>query len=930
MPCLDEDTLAAMAAGALAEAEREAVQDHADGCAACRRAIAALAQLSLLPAKRAGDEPAAPKPAAPGPGERLGRYLLLRPLGAGAMGVVHAAYDPVLDRKVAIKLLRGGRGVRDEAKALARLAHPNVIAVHEVGEADGRELIVMEHVDGLTLSAWLDERPRRWREVVRVLAGAAHGLAAVHDAGLVHRDIKPSNILVGADGRARIGDFGLAVGAAAAGEVAGTPRFLAPEAAAGHADARSDQFAFGVTLAEALPATAPRWARVIATRARAPAPADRFPSMHALARELERDRRTPTVLAALAAVAVAGAGVGLAARDGGGAGPAPCGGAAVRIAPVWSAAHADALARQFATTGRPHAAATAQRVVGALDDYRAAWIGGHTAACRATRVEGTQSEALLDARMRCHHRLLLALEARVALLAEADADLVDRAVELVDALSPVADCAGELPAAPLPGGERRAEVEALQRRLAAVRAQRDAGRLRPALAEAESMRTAVAGAGFAPLTAEHAFVLGELLAQAEGRNAEGEAVLRDALVAAAAAGDDRLAVAVWTTLITVVGNARVRFDEALAWEPFARAAIARVAGTAPDPLLGAELDQAIATVLVVPARWSEATARAERALAARRARLGDDHPLVGASHDQLCSTRTHGGAPAEAIAHCRRSAAILERHLGREHPRVAAAHLNLAVAMSGNGDYAGALPIVDDAAALLERTLGGDHPLVARAITNLAALHERLGHREQQLAAARRVVAIRERTLGADDPRTAAARSRVGVALLDHGDLDGARVELEAALAVQRRAFGDGHPDVATTHQNLAELALEAGDHAAARAHALAAVAGYEASVGADHRDLVVPLWLVGRVALAERRPQAAIAPLERALALPEIEPLQAAELRFVLAQALWAAGKDRRRALELARAALAAQEDDDGRAPIAAWLEKRRQDAHL
>src|SRR6185369_4160959 len=155
-------------------------------------------------------------------GERVGRYTVLERLGEGGMGTVWAAFDPTLDRKVALKFLHGtsadsepgmAGGAKDpllrEAQALAKLSHPNVVAVHEVDTHRGRVFMALELVQGKTLKKWLAEK-RHWREVLRALVEAGRGLAAAHAAGVVHRDMKPANILVGDDGRVRISDFGLA------------------------------------------------------------------------------------------------------------------------------------------------------------------------------------------------------------------------------------------------------------------------------------------------------------------------------------------------------------------------------------------------------------------------------------------------------------------------------------------------------------------------------------------------------------------------------------------------------------------------------------------------------------------------------------------------------------------------------------------------
>src|SRR5205814_9819642 len=157
---------------------------------------------------------------------RVGRYIVLNLVGRGGMGDVHAAYDPRLDRKVALKLLRGTRGdgptvaaaqerLLREAQATARLSHHNVVVVHDAGtfEQDGggsRVYLAMELVQGRTLSAWLAEERRSWRQIRDLFLAAGEGLQAAHEAGLVHRDFKPQNVMVGRDGTVRVMDFGLA------------------------------------------------------------------------------------------------------------------------------------------------------------------------------------------------------------------------------------------------------------------------------------------------------------------------------------------------------------------------------------------------------------------------------------------------------------------------------------------------------------------------------------------------------------------------------------------------------------------------------------------------------------------------------------------------------------------------------------------------
>jgi tetratricopeptide (TPR) repeat protein/tRNA A-37 threonylcarbamoyl transferase component Bud32 len=360
--CPDPSVLEAFGQGTLDAASRDALDVHLDRCSACAAVVVQLAQMYGSPSMGMGsrnrtipDAASSTPPAAQDVGMRVGRYVLGRRLGAGGMGVVHEAIDPELHRRVAIKLLHPGisgdvdgtqsRMLR-EARAMAQLAHPNVVAVHDVGRVGEQVFVAMELVEGETLARWLQSKRHERREILATFVQAGRGLEAAHAVGLVHRDFKPDNVLIGADGRARVTDFGLArpamswaeaadastvVSAAASlgitlqgnvlttahGAIVGTPAYMAPEQWRGApADARSDQFAFCVALFEACfgmrpfagddlfalaeqvmrgnlrapPRSAPAWLRAAIVQGLQLDPAARHPSMSALLGALERDR----------------------------------------------------------------------------------------------------------------------------------------------------------------------------------------------------------------------------------------------------------------------------------------------------------------------------------------------------------------------------------------------------------------------------------------------------------------------------------------------------------------------------------------------------------------------------------------------------------------------------------------------------------------
>jgi len=488
MACLDESTFMELMLGGLPPERAAEVDRHLDACPTCRRLVAEAVR-ARTPTGLA--EPAALHSAAPAAsveavlprGTPVGRYLVLERLGAGGMGVVYSAYDPELDRRVALKLLRvaalgldaeeGRAHLLREAQAMARVSHPHVVSVFDVGTLGEQVFLAMEYVEAQTLRQWMRAAPRSWREVRDVFVDAGKGLAAAHAAGLVHGDFKPENLLVGA--RVRVTDFGLARRTApgdALKPVGGTPAYMAPEqfGPGGHADTRCDQFSFCITLYEALygerpfvgdtertlvaemragrvrpvpkGTDVPPWLHRLVVRGLEVDPAARHPSMEALLATLQGEREPakrrrwwPQLGGGLALLLSVGVTHAVHTRSG-----RACEGAAEKVTGIWGPEQKQAAETAFLATGRPFALEAWKSTQRTLDAYTAAWATLHTSACEATRVRGEQSEELLGRRMRCLDQRLAEVAALTRLFAQADTRVVQHAPRTAEQLSPLAGC----------------------------------------------------------------------------------------------------------------------------------------------------------------------------------------------------------------------------------------------------------------------------------------------------------------------------------------------------------------------------------------------------------------------------------------------------------------------------------------------------------
>lgn len=393
---------------------------------------------------------------------QLGRYQLLERVGSGGMGVVWGAWDPELERRVAIKIVRSEiarsrERVREEGQALAKLSHPNVVPVHDVGVVDDQVYLVMEWVRGKTLREHC-KTPRTIRELLALYRSAGAGLRAAHEAGLIHRDFKPDNVMVGEDGRVRVLDFGIALALdnADAAERAGTPRYMPEEqASGGTVTAAVDQYAFCVSLREAIvertganAAPVPPWIAAILDRGSARAAADRYPSMAELLDALERDPRTiwRTRIAVGGVLAFAGAAFALGtlrsskAED-------PCTGSATELAGAWNDDVRGKLVAHLKTLG-PYATEQAVRMERELGEYRGRWIDAHHGACEA-HAHGELTPQLYERRLACLAGARAAFEAVVEVAGRVPAERFGDAVIASRGLPVIDRCATDAIASPV-------------------------------------------------------------------------------------------------------------------------------------------------------------------------------------------------------------------------------------------------------------------------------------------------------------------------------------------------------------------------------------------------------------------------------------------------------------------------------------------------
>jgi tetratricopeptide (TPR) repeat protein len=853
--CLDEEIVVGFGERRLSAEQRAAAEAHARTCASCSlrlhkaTALASAEASATVPLEdgvqvraRAPSGSASEPDAPPGPpplerGASIGRYTILSLVGRGGMGEVYAAYDPELDRKVALKLLLGSRMGGDgrsqarllrEAKAIAKLSHGNVVVVHDAGTYQDRVFVAMEFVDGRTVKEWLADAPRSRREILDVFIAAARGLAAAHAAGLVHRDFKPHNVMVGKDGGVRVMDFGLAreIGAAPeeaeaegplaaslenpggltlTGEIVGTPLYMAPEQFLGApTDARTDQFSFCVALYHALynihpfgggdtlhtilarvvagelvPVPAkhdvPARLRRVLLRGLSVDPALRWPSMTALIDALEHDpARTRRRWGATAGVTLLVAAAVVTLVRGPGRSESLCRGGPARLAGAWEAPSTSVRPRADAVT----AAFAATGLAGAADQARRV-VGaldryaGEWLGMYRDACEATQVRGEQSAETLDLRRACLD-QRRTALAALTDIlRVADRSV--------VATSVDAVNA--LPGLDTCADIKLLR---ADVEPPHDAA----ARARVAELRQRLAVAKALDDTGQHKRAV-----------AEGQALEREA--------------------------------RALGYRPL----LAEVLQTTAMFQNGFGGDAA-ATVN----RLSEA---ALTALAVKRDDIASEAgaTLVGMSGYYL---HRHD----EAQHWARFTRAVLDR-MGPGHERVRAWVLQAESQMKlQDGDAAAALALAHEAAELKRKALPPDHPDIAYSREMEAEALVKLGK-----------------------------------------PADALRISDEV-LASMKRAYGPTSALVAKTLNNRGEYLLALGKPGDAAPVFRESLKLWEAQSGPDEPFLAFPLTGLGRALLELGQPGEAVAPLERAARLraTEGDPALAAETQKALARARVAA----------------------------------------
>jgi tetratricopeptide (TPR) repeat protein len=845
------------------------------------------------------------------PGMTLERYVVLDALGAGGMGEVVAAYDPELDRKVAIKVLRGSARRRlgqqgrarllHEARAIAKLSDRNVLPVYHVGEFDGELFLAMKLVDGVSIARHCATMP--WQRVLPLVLAAGRGLAAAHRAGLVHRDVKPSNILVDRDGEVYVTDFGLArhfdrpsdspavvesdehdvddilLPITRPGVVLGTPVYMAPEQHQGAtADARADQFAFCIVAWELLfgvypfdagsPAgllAAKRIRPVRTSRARrvprrierallrglACDPTHRHASMEALLAVMQgRGRRGLVAFAAIGAAAVTIAAAWPRTE--------PCSGDQ-RLAAAWDPARRDALAQRLAGKIGP-------RVIAAIDDYAARWRASYDETCAERAQLG---EERYDARMACLARRAIELGELTNVLENADDATAMQASAAVHTWSSAGACEDigvEANVAAIDG-----EVA---RMIARSRALLLAGRWADSVTAADAAVAAALERGDLYARVEARLAHGD--AHIRGGNADvGQASYEEAVQEATAAGADELAARAAIQLMRFHAISH-HVDDAMLWSRHAEGALHRLGS---PPRLQAAWLEALGIARGNRGEYEDALDAFEQALTLQKELGNEDTLEIAALHNGLGVCFDSMGRWRDAQREFYASLSTSIRLLGERHPTVALRMMNLGHVELRMRNVDAAREHFARSLKVSEETLPPIHPQIGIAARSIAEAEVARGDSAAAEPFARRSLALVGDAYGPDDPRTARSHGTLARVLLGLGRAEEAREHATTALTIDTTKFGPDHVDTAFSHETLADVLLELDRPREALAHYEQSLAASEQSLGAMHHDVAHVLEGIVRVELTLDDAASARAAAVRVVAILEQEDGERAEL---------------------------------------------------
>lgn len=875
--------------------------EHLDTCTRCRKVVAALVvSVPIQPPRLRGNTDA--EPVLLTRGSSLGRYLVLELLGVGGMGAVWAAYDPQLDRRVALKLLRSFSSESVEAKqelvheaqSMAKLNHPNVRGIYDATFEGQQAFLVMELVDGQTLSQWLTT-PRTWREVASTFLDAGRGLAAAHQAGLVHRDFKPDNILIADDGRVRVTDFGLAHSLAdRSADPVGTIAFMAPEQRSGQrTNELSDQFSYCVSFEAALPSGAPTWLKRLIAVGQEIKPENRHPHLQTMLGILEKrlsPRRSTWLLAS--AVAVVGLSFGLVKIH---ERSQICAPDAQALAEIWNVQVQKGIETAFTNTGLSFAHNTWEKTKQALDGYSQSWVVHKSEACEATRLRREQSENALDVRMACFARRRAEFASLTELLLHADATVVEKSVQAVAGLVHRGMCEHPLEAMAPPNSVEFQRAEAL---LVKAQTLSQVGKYADAFEVAVQAREASQKAGHLPTVAAALFQEGDLLVK-KGKNAEAEKVLFDAIWAADRAKVSEMRVRAWLSLS---GAFHGREQKAEAFRALESAAAALDGLEFPPAGLTAVVELNLGEELRRSDQASEAIDHYQKA---RQSSGGNAHLNVQID-SAMGSALAALGKYKDAEALLRRAVDEIQALEGVEHPATASAMIQLANALKDQDQkekFEEAREYYLKALQIRLAVFGPKHRNVGDVYNALGNVSKYLGRFDEAHQYLTRALELTELLNGKDNPAVAIMLNNLGTLLM-------AQSNPEAALPLFRRAaqiFEKQHAgfrSIAATRINVSDALVQLHQPQAAIGEAKTALRALPSESHTMYPDATLAvaraLWAAGQ------KQSARIEYLKLANLLEGREAISFLQAGLKLGQARGLNSTDRARAVALAREARA------------------------